>query len=109
MLRKVDRTPGHMLAGSKAAEILPELTHLDGIIIPHDEGVSRFPGTIIQARLRALDIDTLAATGVSINLALFGMCADGVALGVQDDFGRRLRRGFPEDYKSHASFARNNS
>lgn len=98
LLRRVDRTPDYMVTGSAPAEILPELHRPRDLVIPRDNGISPFRDTTLAARLKALDIDTLVATGVSLNLALFGMCVDGVALGFKMILAEDCAAGFPTIY-----------
>ena len=93
------RRPGHMVAGSASTEIVPEigLDEMD-LVAPRRHGVSPFTGTSLDATLRNLGMQTVVATGVSVNLAIVGLCIEAVGLGYQVVLATDAVAGVPRDY-----------
>jgi len=93
------RRPGHMVAGSASTEIVPEigLDEMD-LVAPRRHGVSPFTGTSLDATLRNLGVQTVVATGVSVNLAIVGLCIEAVGLGYQVVLATDAVAGVPRDY-----------
>ncbi len=87
------RRPGHMRAGTPSTEIVPEigLDEVD-LVASRRHGVSPFTGTSLDATLRNLGVQTVVATGVSVNLAILGLCIEAVNLGYQVVVADRRRR-----------------
>ena len=80
VLRRAD----HLLSGTPAVEIIPELgPEPEDLVIPRFHGVSPFSGTSLDASLRNLGVHTLIVTGVSVNLGVLGLCIEAVNLGYQ--------------------------
>lgn len=76
------RRPAHLLEGSAAVELVPELRAHDTDHVSHRRhGVAPFGGTDLDARLRSLGVDCVVATGVSLNLGIPGLCVEAVNLG----------------------------
>ena len=57
-----------------------------------------FTSTSLDQVLRNLGIRTVVATGVSVNLGVFGMCLSAVDLGYQVVLVRDAVAGVPADY-----------
>ena len=55
-------------------------------------------GTTLDITLRNLGIKTVVATGVSVNLGVFGLCVEAVNLGYRVILPRDCVAGFPADY-----------
>ena len=93
------RQPGHMRAGTPSTEIVPEigLDEMD-LVAPRRHGVSPFTGTSLDATLRNLGMQTVVATGVSVNLAIVGLCIEAVGLGYQVVLATDAVAGVPRDY-----------
>jgi nicotinamidase-related amidase len=93
------RRPGHMVAGSPATEVVPEigLAQAD-LVAPRMHGVSPFTGTSLDTMLRNLGVKTVVATGVSVNLAILGLCIEAVGLGYQVVLATDAVAGVPRDY-----------
>jgi nicotinamidase-related amidase len=93
------RNPGHLLAGSPATELVPELgPEPSDIVSSRLHGVSPFGGTALDALLRNLEVRTVVVTGVSINVAVFGCCLEAVNLGYQAVVPADAVAGVPDDY-----------
>ena len=67
------RRPEHLVDGTPAVELVPELgAEPDDLVSHRAHGVSPFTGTALDATLRALGVTTVVATGVSLNLGIVG-------------------------------------
>jgi nicotinamidase-related amidase len=93
------RRPGHMVVGSPSTEIVPEIG-LDetDVVVSRRHGVSPFTGTSLDTTLRNLGVQTVVATGVSVNLAILGLCIEAVGLGYQVVLPTDAVAGVPRDY-----------
>jgi nicotinamidase-related amidase len=93
------RRPEHMLVGQPSIEIVPEigLDEVD-LVVPRRHGVSPFTGTSLDATLRNLGVTTVVATGVSVNLAILGLCIEAVNLGYQVVLATDAVAGVPREY-----------
>jgi nicotinamidase-related amidase len=99
LLAVMARRPGHMAVGSPSTEIVPEIG-LDeaDVVVPRRHGVSPFTGTSLDTTLRNLGVQTVVATGVSVNLAILGLCIEAVGLGYQVVLPTDAVTGVPRDY-----------
>jgi nicotinamidase-related amidase len=76
------RRPDHLLEGTGAVELVPDLGAEPGDLVSHRRhGVSPFTGTALDPTLRALGVATVVATGVSLNLGIIGLAVEAVNLG----------------------------
>ena len=76
------RRPEHLVDGTPAVELVPELEAEPGDLVSHRaHGVSPFVGTSLDPTLRALGVSTVVATGVSLNLGIVGLAIEAVDLG----------------------------
>jgi len=93
------RRPEHLLEGSAAVELVPELgPHPDDLVSHRRHGVSPFGGTALDATLRALGVSTVVATGVSLNLGIPGLAVEAVNLGYRVVVATDAVTGVPADY-----------
>lgn len=93
------RNPNHLLAGTAATEIIHELGPEPGdLVSPRLHGVSPFTGTSLDTWLRSLGVDTVVATGVSVNLGVLGLAIEAVNLGYQVVVPRDAVAGIPRPY-----------
>jgi nicotinamidase-related amidase len=93
------RRPEHLLAGTPATEIVPELGPRPGdLVSSRTHGVSPFTGTSLDATLRNLGVRVLLAAGVSVNLGVLGLCIEAVNLGYQVAVPTDAVAGVPADY-----------
>ena len=80
-LKTLLRDPGHMLEGTGAIEVLPELADPGDLESRRYHGFTPFTGTALDQTLRSLDVRTVVAVGLSLNLAIPGLCVEAVGLG----------------------------
>ncbi|ROO83505.1 nicotinamidase-related amidase [Actinocorallia herbida] len=80
-LRNLLRDPAHMLEGTPAIEVLPELAAAGDLENRRYHGFTPFTGTTLDQVLRSLGVTTVVGVGVSLNLAIPGLCSEAVALG----------------------------
>ena len=82
MLAAMMRRPAHLVAGTAATEVVPELGRQPtDLVSPRAHGLSPFTGTALDITLRNLGVTTVVATGVSVNLGIIGMAIEAVNLG----------------------------
>jgi biuret amidohydrolase len=85
--------------GSEGAKLVAELgPEPDDIVVPRLHGMTPFMSTSLDQVLRNLDTRTIVATGVSVNLGMFGLCLNAVDLGYQVVLVRDAVAGVPADY-----------
>ncbi|WP_024795299.1 cysteine hydrolase family protein [Tomitella biformata] len=101
------RDPGHLLAGSAQAEIMPEIgPEPTDIISARLHGMSAFTCTDLDPVLRSLDITTVIIGGVSLNEAIIGAAIEAVNRGYRVVIPRDAALGMPaqfaEDMLRHA-------
>ena len=99
LIANLTKDPNHLLSGSPSAEIVPELAPDPAdLIVPRFHGLSPFTGTSLDVMLRNMGVRTVLATGVSINIAIFGLILEAVNLGYSAVLVRDCATGFPDDY-----------
>jgi nicotinamidase-related amidase len=92
------RDPGHMLEGTGAIEVLPELADPSDLEARRYHGFSPFTGTSLDMTLRSLDVRTVVAVGVSLNLGVPGLCLEAVNLGYRVVVLTDAVAGMPAEY-----------
>ena len=93
------RRPEHLVDGTPAVELVPELGPEPGDLVSHRaHGVSPFSGTTLDPTLRALGVSTVVATGVSVNLGILGLAIEAVNLGYRVVVATDAVCGIPRDY-----------
>jgi nicotinamidase-related amidase len=93
------KRPDHMLSGSGGTEIVPGLFEPGrDLVSSRLHGVSPFTGTSLDAMLRAMQVRTVVATGVSLNVAVVGLCIEAVGLGYAVVVARDAVAGVPATY-----------
>ncbi len=99
LIATLTKDPDHLLSGSPSAEVVPELTPQPGdFIFRRFTGLSPFANSALDVTLRNMGVRTVLATGVSINLAIFGLILEAVNLGYSAVLVRDCAAGFPDDY-----------
>jgi nicotinamidase-related amidase len=93
------RSPRPMLPGSPAAEIVPgiEVAESD-LVLARLHGVSPMHATELDPVLRNLDVRTVIAAGVSVNVALTNLVFDAVNAGYQVVVPSDAVAGLPPAY-----------
>ncbi|MEX0665475.1 MAG: cysteine hydrolase [Acidimicrobiia bacterium] len=81
-LRMLAKRDPHLLPGSSAAALVPELgPEPSDVICSRRHGLTPFPGTDLDPTLRNLGVRTVIATGVSVNVGILGMVMGAVDRG----------------------------
>lgn len=93
------KDPDYLLAGSSAAEVIPELTPQPAdVVAARLHGMSSFTGTDLDAILRSLDITTVVIGGVSLNEAIIGASIEAVNLGYRVVIPQDAALGTPPEF-----------
>lgn len=92
------KDPGHMLEGTAAVEVLPELWEPGDLESRRHHGFSPFTGTSLDMTLRSLDVTRVVAVGVSLNLGVQGLAIEAVNLGYRVTVVTDAVAGIPDDY-----------
>ncbi len=93
------RRPEHLLEGSHAVELIPEIGLAPGDVVSHrSHGVSPFHGTSLDPILRSLGASTVIAVGVSLNLGIVGLAVEAVNRGYRVVVPTDAVAGVPHDY-----------
>ncbi|HVA02648.1 MAG TPA: cysteine hydrolase family protein [Acidimicrobiales bacterium] len=93
------RRPEHLVDGTAAVELVPELGAEPTDLVSHrSHGVSPFTGTTLDPTLRALGVSTVVATGVSLNLGIIGLAIEAVNLGYRVVVASDAVCGVPREY-----------
>lgn len=97
------RRPDHLLEGTPASELVPELgPEPSDVVVDRHHGVSPFTGTALDATLRSFGVSTVVATGVSVNLGIPGLAVEAVNLGYRVVVATDAVAGVPADYAAQA-------
>lgn len=84
--------------GSPGAEVIDGLQDPRDIVVPRLHGMTPFTSTALDQILRNLGIRTVIATGVSLNLGVFGMALSALDLGYQVVIPTDAVAGVPREY-----------
>ena len=88
-----------LLPGSPATEIVPEVKPDESdLVLARLHGLSPFSGTELDFVLRNLDVTTLVAVGVSVNIAITNLTFDAVNAGYQVVIPTDAVAGTPKSY-----------
>jgi nicotinamidase-related amidase len=88
-----------LLPGSPATEIVPEIPPDESdLVLARLHGLSPFSGTELDFVLRNLDVTTVVATGVSVNIAITNLTFDAVNAGYQVVIPVDAVAGTPKSY-----------
>jgi nicotinamidase-related amidase len=99
MLSRAMKDPDQILEGSPQTAVVPELgPEPADFVLSRYHGVSPFSGTSLDITLRNLGVRTVVATGVSINLGVFGLCLEAVNLCYRVILPVDCTAGFPAEY-----------
>ncbi|MHB1516886.1 MAG: cysteine hydrolase family protein [Acidimicrobiales bacterium] len=99
LVAAVLRNPSHLLSGTPPTELITELgPEPSDLVSSRLHGVSPFTGTALDTWLRNLDVRTVIATGVSVNLGVLGLAIEAVNLGYQVVVPRDAVAGIPMSY-----------
>jgi nicotinamidase-related amidase len=84
--------------GSEGAELIDGLEDPRDIVVPRLHGMTPFTSTSLDQILRNLGVRTVIATGVSVNLGVFGMALTALDLGYQVVIPTDAVAGVPREY-----------
>jgi nicotinamidase-related amidase len=84
--------------GTRGAEVIDGLEDPRDIVVSRLHGMTPFTSTSLDQILRNLGIRTVVATGVSVNLGVFGMALSALDLGYQVVIPRDAVAGVPREY-----------
>jgi nicotinamidase-related amidase len=84
--------------GTPGVELMPGLEEPGDLVVPRLTGMTPFTSTPLDQILRNLGIKTVVATGVSVNLGIYGMALSAVDLGYQVVLVRDAVAGVPADF-----------
>jgi biuret amidohydrolase len=88
-----------LLPGSPATEIVPEIPPDESdLVLARLHGLSPFSGTELDFVLRNLDVTTVVAVGVSVNVAITNLTFDAVNAGYQVVIPVDAVAGTPKSY-----------
>ena len=103
LLRAARRSPGHLVTGGPATELVPELgAQPSDIVNSRSHGLSPFGGTSLDATLRNLGVTTVVATGVSVNVGVMGLAIEAVNHGYRVVVPTDAVAGVPAEYAEAA-------
>ena len=97
---RMRRETGHSATeiGQPGVELVDGLEDPRDIVVPRLTGMTPFTSTSLDQILRNLGIKTVVATGVSINLGVFGMAMTALDLGYQVVVVRDAVAGVPPEF-----------
>ena len=99
LMGAMTKRPEHILRGSPAAELIPELgPEPEDLMSVRTHGLSPFTGTDLDPLLRNLGVTTIVPVGVSVNEALFGLCIEAANLGYRIALPTDAIAGHPRSY-----------
>jgi len=84
--------------GSPGAELIDGLEDPRDIVVSRMHGMTPFTSTSLDQILRNLGVRTVVATGVSVNLGVFGMALTALDLGYQVVIPTDAVAGVPREY-----------
>jgi len=99
LVRALLRRPEHLLEDTEAVALVAELGPAPSDLISHRRhGVSPFTGTALDVTLRSLEVSTVVAAGVSLNLGIVGLAVEAVNLGYEVVIATDAVAGVPAAY-----------
>ena len=84
--------------GTPGADLVPGLEDPRDIVVSRLHGMTPFTSTSLDQILRNLGVRTVVATGVSVNLGVWGMAMTAMDLGYQVVIPRDAVAGVPREY-----------
>jgi nicotinamidase-related amidase len=99
LLLALGRKGTPLLPGSPQHAIVPALAPRDGdYVVNRFHGVTPFHATELDQLLRNLGVQTIVATGVSVNVGILGLTIEAVNCGYQVVIPRDAVTGTPDEY-----------
>lgn len=99
LYRMAARSGKPLLAGTRAAEVLPEIG-LDerDLCVTRTGGLSPMRDTGLESVLRSLGVSTVVVAGISVNVAILDLTLDCVKAGFEVIVPRDAVAGYPPEY-----------
>jgi nicotinamidase-related amidase len=99
LARSFKQDAQRLVAGTQSARVIDDIApQPQDLIAERCNGMSPFSGTSLDIALRNMGIRTIIATGVSLNIGIFGMAVEAVGLGYNVVVARDCVTGLPLDY-----------
>jgi nicotinamidase-related amidase len=99
MVNYLLKNPEHMILGEPSTEVIPELGPEPGDLdCVRLHGMSPFTGTDLDPKLRSLGVDTVIATGVSLNVGILGLVIEAINHGYHVVLVKDCVGGYPPEY-----------
>jgi nicotinamidase-related amidase len=99
ILGALTKDTSNIREGSPGAAIMPALgPKPSDIVFPRYHGMTPFSGTSLDVTLRNLGVDTVVATGVSVNIGVMGLCLEAMNIGYRVVLARDCVAGVPDEY-----------
>ena len=99
MVNYLLKNPEHMILGEPSTEVIPELGPEPGDLdCVRLHGMSPFAGTDLDPKLRSLGVDTVIATGVSLNVGILGLVIEAINHGYHVVLVKDCVGGYPPEY-----------
>jgi nicotinamidase-related amidase len=99
MMASIVKNPDQVTEGSPYAEVVPELgPEPEDIVCARIHGLTPFTGTELDSILRNLEVTTIVAVGVSVNIGVLGLCLTASDLGYNIVLPRDGVAGIPHEY-----------
>ncbi|MEM9175156.1 MAG: cysteine hydrolase family protein [Myxococcota bacterium] len=99
MVNAMLEDPDYLVMGEPASDVIPELgpaaTDLDSARL---HGMSPFHATTLDPTLRSMGIETVIATGVSLNVGILGMTIEAINHGYHVVLVTDCTTGYPPEY-----------
>lgn len=99
LVNRMLEDPNYLVLGEPAADVIPELgpdpRDLDTV---RTHGMSPFHGTNLDMGLRSLGVETVVATGVSLNVGIPGVVIEALNHGYHVVLVTDCVAGYPVDY-----------
>jgi nicotinamidase-related amidase len=97
--RKLAQGGDHLVVGTASVEVVPQLDQQPSdLVSARLHGMTPFTGTALDALLRNCGVDTVIATGASLNVGIVGMVIEAVGLGYTVVVPPDAVAGVPHEY-----------
>lgn len=99
LVNRMLEDPNYLVVGEPAADVIPELGPAPGDLDSvRFHGMSPFHGTGLDMALRSLGVETVVATGVSLNVGIPGVVIEALNHGYHVVLATDCVAGYPVDY-----------
>lgn len=93
------KIPSTIVQGTSGADLVPGLgPEPTDVMCPRTHGLNPFTSTNLDQILRNLGVTTIVPVGVSLNMALLGLCLNGASLGYRIALPTDAVAGYPREF-----------